>query len=154
MTREEVYATRFFGTALEWQLFGGGIILGALLGAVYDMLRALRLSLRHPGWLVFIEDVGFMLISGAAYYGYCTELCRGQIRFFVLVAVLLGFSIYLLTLGRLVSKTVAEVVKIAKTAVSILGKLIKKIIRVLCGVPFFSAAAEKVEENPCTDADV
>ena len=153
MTREEIYAARFFGTALEWRIFGGGLILGALLGAVYDVLRALRMTIKHPAWLVFIEDVAFMLVSGAAYYSYCTELCRGQVRLFVLAAVLLGFSIYLLTLGRLVSRLVAEVVKFVKTALSVLGKLVKKIIVVLCGVPYFNTRSEKIEENPCTETD-
>lgn len=153
MTREEVYATRFFGTALEWRLFFGGLVLGMLLGAVYDVMRALRMSFKHPAWVVFLEDVIFMFISGTAYYTYCTELCRGQIRFFVLAAVLIGFSAYLLTLGRIVSRLVAIVVKIAKSALLTLGKVTKKVLGVLCGVTYFQSLQKKINENPCTEGD-
>lgn len=153
MTREQVYATRFFGTALEWRLFFGGLVLGMLLGAVYDVMRALRMSLKHPAWAVFLEDVLFMFISGTAYYTYCTELCRGQIRFFVLAATVIGFSAYLLTVGRIVSRLISEVVKIAKNILLALGKVIKKILGVLCGVTYFQSLRKKFNENPCTEGD-
>lgn len=153
MTREEVNATRFLGTALELRLFLGGIILGMFLGAVYDVMRALRMSFKHPAWVVFIEDVFFMLIAGTAYFTYCTELCRGQIRFFVLAAALIGFGAYLLTIGRVVSHAVAEVVMIAKNSLLILGKVIKKILGVLCGVTYFRGLRKKFNENPCAESD-
>ena len=153
MTREEVYATRFFGIALEMQLFLGGVVLGMLLGAVYDVFRALRLSIKHPEWVVFFEDAVYILIFGTAYYSYCTELCRGQIRFFVLVAMLIGFAAYIMTLGRLVSKIVAEVVKIAKNLLLTLGKMLKKALGILCGVTYFQDMQKKINENPCVNSD-
>lgn len=154
MTREEVFATRFFGTSLEWKLFFGALLLGAVLGAVYDVLRALRMTVKHHSWAVFLEDFAFMLFSGLAFYTYCTELCRGQMRFFVLAAMAAGFAAYLLTLGRLVSKTVAIVVRFAKSVISFLVKVIKKVVAVLCGVPFFQKSKDKIEENPCTDGEL
>lgn len=153
MTKEQVYASRFFGTSLELRLFLGGIILGMFLGAVYDLFRALRLSFRHPKPLVFFEDILFMLVSGISYYSFCTELCRGQIRFFVLLASLIGFAAYLSTVGRLVSRAFAKSVMIAKNALLRVGKVLKKILGVLCGVPFFQKTDPKFEENPCADGD-
>ena len=154
MTREEVLATRFLGTTLEWKLFLGALVLGAVLGALYDVFRALRMSFRHPAPIVFAEDVLFMLISGTAYYSYCTELCRGQIRFFVLAAILIGFSAYLLTLGRLVSACIAYVVKLAKSFLCALVKVVKKVLGVLCGVPFFTNSQDKIQKNPCAESDL
>ena len=153
MTKEEVYATRFFGTALEWKLFLGALVLGALLGSVYDLLRALRMSVKHGSAAVFFEDALFMLFSGMVYYTYCTELCRGQIRFFVLAAMLIGFSVYLATVGRIVSLIVAHVVKFAKNILLTLVKLVKNGLGILCGVPFFAKTQEKNQKNPCTEGD-
>lgn len=154
MTREEMYATHFFGTALEWKLFFGALILGLVLGALYDVFRALRLSLKHPRAVVFVEDVLFVMIFGLSFYSYCTELCRGQIRFFILAAMLIGFAAYIFTLGRIVSKTVAKGVKICKSVLISLGKVFKKLLAILCGVPFFKESDTKIEETPCAEGEL
>lgn len=149
MTKEEFYAAQFFGTALELRLFFGGIILGAALGALYDVLRALRMTVRHSRLAVAFEDFGFVFVTGIAFYSYCTQLCRGQIRFFVLTAIVLGFAAYLWTLGRIVSRGVAFAVNIAKMPFQALAKMLKKLLSILFVVPFFQKDEVKFEENPC-----
>lgn len=156
MTKEEFYAAQFFGTALELRLFFGGIVLGAVLGALYDVLRALRMTLRHPAWAVAAEDFFFVSAGGIAFYSYCTQLCRGQIRFFVLSAMLIGFSAYLLTLGRIVSKAVGYIVDLVKSVAKMLAKMLKKVGDVLFVVPFFKKRRTEFQEIPCPneEADV
>ena len=154
MTREEVYAAHFFGTSLELKLFLGAMLLGALLGAVFDILRALRLSIRHCRAAVFVEDFFFAMLFGISFYSYCTELCRGSLRFFVLAGMLIGFFVYIATFGRIISKTVAFAVNILKSALMQLGKVFKKVAGFLCVWPFFAQSNENVEENPCTDGDL
>lgn len=153
MTREEVYALHFLGVPLEIKLFLGGLLLGAVLGGAYDIFRALRMTFRHGGAAVFIEDAAFTALFAAAFYGYCTELCRGQLRFFVFAAMLLGFGAYLATLGRLVSKLVSTVVKSVRKSIICLGKIAKKAIKLLCGVTYFQKREEKFQENPCVNKD-
>lgn len=151
MTRAELYSSMFFGTALELRLFLGAVLLGMLLGAVYDILRAVRLTFRHPGWAVFLEDFIFMLICGVMFYTFCTELCRGKMRFFVAAGAVGGFAAYLLTLGRAIVSFNALIVKSAKKFLTFIGKVLKKFLGDLCGVPFFAKSAPKIEENPCAD---
>ena len=110
MTREELYSGMFLGTALELRLFFASILLGALLGALYDLFRALRLCLKHPKAAVFAEDVLFVTVSALSIYVFCTELCRGRLRFFVMLGAAAGFGIYLSTLGRLAVRAVSFVV--------------------------------------------
>ena len=154
MTREEVYATHFFGVALEWKLFFGAVVLGALLGALYDVFRAARMSVKHCTAAVFVEDLIYMTVFGLSFYSYCTELCRGQIRFFVFAGMIVGFSVYIMTLGRIISKTVAKVLEIAGNVLLKLGKVGKKIIGILCGMPYFRKTDAKIEETPCTEGDL
>lgn len=149
MTKEEVFASRFFGTALELKLLLGAVLLGALLGAAYDVLRALRISVSHRSFAVFLEDALFALLSGICFYAYCTELCRGQLRFFVLAGMAAGFFAYLMTLGRIVCRGFACAVKVTKKVLYRLGKLLKKTAAILCGLPFFQKKGGKIEENPC-----
>lgn len=154
MTKDEVFAMQFFGTSLEWRLFLGAAVLGMLLGAVFDMFRALRLTVRHNSVAVFFEDLAFTLLFGLSCYTFCTALCRGQIRIFVFLAAAGGFFVYIATLGRLIVRFNTWVVKFAKKGMLIIGKVAKKIPEVLCGVPFFQKREDKIEENPCTDANV
>lgn len=153
MTKEEFYAAQFFGTSLELRLFLGGIILGAALGSLYDVLRAWRMTVRHTALAVALEDFAFVFVTGISFYSYCTQLCRGQIRFFVLAAIVLGFAAYLLTLGRIVSRGVAFVVNIAKMPFRALAKMLKKVIAVLFVVPFFQKEEAKFAENPCPEEE-
>lgn len=153
MTAEDIIASRFFGTSREVILFLGALLLGAVLGAVYDILRALRMTFRHSYLAVFAEDFVFALLFGLAFYSYCTELTRGQLRFFVIAGMALGFAAYILTVGRITSGIAGAIVKFVKSVFMRLGKLLKKMVGILCGVPFFASEDEKMSEKPCTDGD-
>ena len=151
MTREEVNATHFFGVSLELRLLLGAALLGMLLGAAYDLFRALRLSFKHSPAAVFFEDFLFVLIFGLNFYIFSTALCRGEIRLFVVAGMLAGFFAYLATLGRIVSLIVAKAVGYVKKGIKRLCRLLKKIIGVLLGMPFFAENTDKFQENPCKD---
>lgn len=153
MTKEEFYAAQFLGTALELRLFFGGLILGAALGALYDVLRALRMTVRHTSLAVALEDFAFVFVTGISFYSYCTQLCRGQLRFFVFAAIAVGFTAYMLTLGRIVSKGVALSVNILKMPFKALAKMLKKSAEILFVVPFFQKNEVKFEENPCPEEE-
>lgn len=125
----------FFGTAYEMKLMGLSVLLGVVLGSVFDLFRALRLSVRHSDIVVFFEDALFFFIFGMSFYSFCTALCGGALRAFVLAGMAIGFLAYLLVPGRLVSRILAA-------ALSTLVKIIKKAIALLCGVPFFKKRCE------------
>ncbi len=145
--------TRFLGAPRELMLFAGAAVLGAVLGAGYDILRAARLTFRHNAFAVFWEDFFFALLFGISFYAFCTELTGGQLRFFAAAAMALGFGAYLLTLGRAVSAIVGALVKSVKNVLKRLGKLLKKAVKFLCGVPFFASEGEKMSEKPCIDGE-
>ncbi len=153
MSRAEVYAEHFFGVSLELRLLLGAIVLGAFLGALYDILRALRLSVRHGGAAVFFEDVGFTVVFFGAFYIFCTSLCRGELRFFVLAGMTAGFLIYLVTLGRIVVKLVGAAVEYVKKLFTILGRMLKKFAGILLGTPYFRKKDKNFRENPCQNSE-
>lgn len=120
----------FFGTAYELKLVGLSLLLGAVLGSVFDLFRAVRLAIKHGDVAVFFEDAVFFFLFGMSFYSFCVSLCGGALRAFVFACMALGFAIYLLLPGRAVSKILA-------VALATLVKIIKKAISVLCGLPFF-----------------
>ena len=77
------------------------ILLGAGLGLVYDVLRALRRSLGWR-WLAFLLDLLFWLGTIALLFFMALTRETGQLRLYLPAAFLLGGGVYLLTLSRLV----------------------------------------------------
>ncbi|MCD8005578.1 MAG: spore cortex biosynthesis protein YabQ [Oscillospiraceae bacterium] len=105
----------FLGVTVELQMLGLAAILGAVLGAGYDLLRILRISLRHRFFAVFAEDFLFALLFGGVYFLFSVAMLEGKLRFYVLAGMVAGFAVYLLTLGKIISG-------IFRTAVNILRK--------------------------------
>ena len=82
-------------------VFGQGVLLGALLGLVYDAMRTLRRSI---GWkiLAFVLDVLFWLGVTAALFALTLLRDNGEVRIYHMLAFLLGGGLYFVTLSRLV----------------------------------------------------
>ncbi|MCD7805105.1 MAG: spore cortex biosynthesis protein YabQ [Oscillospiraceae bacterium] len=114
----------FTGVTNELKLFGLAIIVGAVLGAVYDILRALRITIPHKFWAVFAEDFLFVIFSGFVWFCFSVELLEGELRLYVLVGMLAGFAVYLLTLGRIISGAFRFLTNILRKCENyVLGKL-------------------------------
>lgn len=120
----------FFGTAYELRLMWLSVLLGTVLGSVFDLFRALRLAIKHGDVAVFFEDAIFFFIFGMSFYTFCTALCGGALRAFVLIGITAGFLAYILIPGMVIKEIFA-------VAASTLVKIIKKITGLLCGLPFF-----------------
>ncbi len=82
-------------------LFFAAIVLGFLLGFYYEIFRFLRLAFPHPNWLVFLEDLGFFLPVTPTLIFFHYALNDGILRWFSLAGCVLGFCLYLGTVGKL-----------------------------------------------------
>lgn len=79
------------------------VVLGALLGVVYDFFRVGRILWRRGAVWVFLEDLLFSFM-GAALTAFCLTLTNyGQVRLFLLIGEFLGFLLYFFTLGVFVA---------------------------------------------------
>lgn len=114
----------FLGTSAELHLTLAALLLGGFLGSVYDLLRALRRTVKHHPKVVAAEDVAFCLLFGAGYYCFCLSLCGGALRGFILIAMLIGFLVYIYTLGIIIcdflSLTFSLAVEIVKRVVGVI----------------------------------
>lgn len=106
----------FTGVIGEMKMLGLAAVVGAVLGAVYDILRALRITVPHRFWAVFAEDFLFVLFSGMVYFLWSVEMLEGELRLYVIIGMMAGFAAYLSTLGRIVTG-------IFRTAAKITGKI-------------------------------
>ena len=90
-----------FGLQYETKLFLLSFLIGALFGAVYDFFRIVRIIKRHHKIVIFIEDFLFVLFCGFWYFVFSTDLARGQIRLFTFIGMIIGFIVYLMTVGSI-----------------------------------------------------
>lgn len=97
--------------AAETELFLLACLLGAGMGAIYDMFRVLRNTVEHNKVFVFAEDFVYALMFGFAYFTFCTGLTRG-IRGFVFVGMLAGCAVERLTIGRLLVFALSEMFEV------------------------------------------
>ena len=92
----------YFTVYQEVELFFYSIVFGILLGIIYDAFRALRSVVKHNFFAVLIEDCIFFLIYAVLLTCFAVMFSRSQVRFFYVIANLLGFFIYYFTFGRIV----------------------------------------------------
>lgn len=114
------------------------MLLGAALGVVYDCFRVARIllpPLAKPK-PTFFEDVLFWLIYGFCVFCFAASAARGQVRLFMLLGSLLGFTLYILTIGNLITGVIRSIVtavyKILHKVYSALIEPIVKLLRTFC----------------------
>ena len=82
-------------------LFFASIVLGILIGFYYEIFRFLRLAFPHPDLLIIAEDLCFLLPLSPVLIFFHYALNSGVFRWFSLAGCVLGFLLYLCTVGKL-----------------------------------------------------
>ncbi len=82
--------------------FLAACLLGVGLGVLYDLFRILRLALWRGRWIVAMEDLLFWMTAAATTFLFQLVNSDGQMRFYILLGELLGFTVYYFTVGALV----------------------------------------------------
>lgn len=90
-----------FGLQYETKLFLLSFLIGAVFGAVYDILRIIRIVKHHHKIVIFVEDFFFVLFCGFWYFVFSTDVARGQIRLFTFIGIIIGLIVYLMTVGSI-----------------------------------------------------
>ncbi len=109
-------------------LFFTAIFLGFLFGVYYEIFRFLRLCIRHPFWMVFLEDLLFFLPTSLASIFFHYALSDGVMRWFSLLGVVMGFLLYLGTLGRIIVFFSDVILKTIKKILRGIYKLLFKLL--------------------------
>jgi len=89
-------------------------ILGFFLAVLYEPLRISRLFIKTGAVVVGIQDFLFLSASGLTVFAYSLEFGAGYFRYFYVIGVAFGATVYFLTLGKLISflmKTFADAIK-------------------------------------------
>lgn len=112
-------------------LFLYAAALGVAFGVLYDVFRILRRAVRGidrspVGYaLTFAQDILFFVITAAASAIFFYKFNSGRVRLSGVAFMILGFSAYYFTVGRLV-------MLVADAIISFIYKVFCQIVRFLC----------------------
>lgn len=97
------------GMAVQTQLFILCIGFGFFLGIIYGILTGVREILFKSDLSVFVQDIIISIIFTVLVFLFLLCVCSGEIRFYTLLALVLGFIIYYFTFGYLISVLLSKI---------------------------------------------
>lgn len=104
------------------------IINGIIIGLLFDFFRILRKSFKTPDIITYIEDLLFWILTGFIVLYSIFTFNNGEIRLYMILAIILGAIIYLLVAS-------SYIIKINVTILNFIKKILKKIFNILL-MPF------------------
>ena len=88
----------------EFNIFLAFILIGLILGLLFDFFRILRRVYNTPDFLTIIEDVIFWIISGVIILVGIFVLNEGRIRAYLFIGLFIGIVFYIIMISKLVIK--------------------------------------------------
>ncbi len=104
------------------------IINGIIIGLLFDFFRILRKSFKTPDIITYIEDLLFWILTGFIVLYSIFTFNNGEIRLYMILAIILGAIIYMLVASR-------YIIKINVTIIDFIKKILKKIFNIIL-IPF------------------
>ncbi|MGL4738010.1 MAG: spore cortex biosynthesis protein YabQ [Cellulosilyticaceae bacterium] len=108
----------------QLELFLYAIAMGILLGMIYDLTRIFRKAIRHPNFLVQIEDGLYWILCAFIAFGILYLHNYGQLRIFVFLGMILGAIFYFATFSIVFMKIAVWIIDTLKRCVTWLVKMI------------------------------
>ena len=107
------------------------LALGLVMGAAYDILRAVRMLFRMRRLGVNISDILFFTLCGIVTSLFALPFNKGEVRVFVIAAEAAAFLGYRLTVGSIMGKFYAWLTAILRKIIQKIHKIIEKTFRLL-----------------------
>lgn len=108
------------------------ILLGGMLCVAYDALRGIRTVFSSDFWAVLFEDLIYFTACAVAVFCFLLATTNGEIRFFVLVGIVLGFAALRITASNFILKAFLFIFGILKTFFTALNNLIYAFLIRIC----------------------
>ena len=105
---------------------------GVLIGIIFDFFRILRKSFKTKDFVTYIQDIFFWIIVGIIFLYSMYKFCDGELRLFMIIGTILGISIYIVTISRIVIKVTVFILEIIKKILIFPLKIIFRPIGIIC----------------------
>ena len=87
---------------------------GVVIGLILDFFRILRITFKTSNIITYIEDVLFWILAGISIIFFMYNFSDGTIRLFMIIALILGFLIYILSISKFIIKIFVFSINILK----------------------------------------
>ena len=99
-------------------------LLGLFVNFIFDIFRGFRKCFKFKNFIVLIQDIIFLGISGFLFFRTLFIFNNGEIRFFMLIALVFGVCIYSLTISKQCVIITSVIVNICKKILIFIFKII------------------------------
>lgn len=118
-------------------IFLCSVLIGAIMGVVFDFFRALRRNGNTKNIIVYLQDIVFWFIVAIIIITSSFILNNGELRGYMLIGYVLGALLYMLILSNYIKRTFMIIMDFLDNGLKFLLKPFIKILEKL----------EKKEEN-------
>lgn len=99
-------------------LFLTSIEIGILMGVLFDLVRIFRKLIKHPNFLVQIEDMLYWVVCGFVSF-YMLYICNyAEIRPYIFIGIILGGILYLCTFSIIFMKIATIIIDYIKRIIT------------------------------------
>lgn len=110
------------------------LVLGAVLGIFYDIIRVFRKTGLNSFAAVFICDVFFFAVSAVVTFIFLVGATNGEIRGYVIFSCAVGFIVYRLTLSKVVFYLICKLFGLISFVTRLISLLFLDFLRI-CEIP-------------------
>ena len=107
------------------------LALGLALGALYDIVRAVRMLTKARGVRVIISDILFFTVCGVITSLFALPFNKGDVRAFIIFGEAVGFLAYRLTLGSVMGKFYSHTAVFLRSFIQKIYKISEKFFDLL-----------------------
>lgn len=105
-------------------MFFVSIIIGMIIGLIFDFFRLLRKIFNHKNKFVYIEDILFWLISTFISFYILLHKNNLEFRFYLLLGILLGLVFYFLCISHIVVTIILKIIEFLAKPILFISKLL------------------------------
>lgn len=87
---------------------------GVLIGIIFDIFRILRKTIKTSDFVTYIEDFLFWIITSIILFYSIFTYNNGELRFFMFLAVILGFVLYICTISSYLITINVKIINVIK----------------------------------------
>ncbi len=124
-------------------LFFSTVLMGALIGFVYDWFRVIRGLFKHPNFLIHIEDVLFWIAVSIGIFVFMLNKNYGEIRMFSVCGIFIGMILYYFTISALFLSVSHMIIDFVTKVVIMVARIVMTPIRLILKITSYPYNASK-----------
>ena len=100
------------------------VLIGLIIGLLFDIFRILRISFKTKDIVTYVEDIVFWIITGILVLYSIFIFNNGEIRLFIFIGIAIGVILYIMLFSSYIIKCSVYIVNFIKKVIGTLFKII------------------------------